>query len=62
LTMAMNFKAHPYNTGFGPFAPAVTHVPMSYPFRDPEGMTGEQAARRAITTWKSALEQNPLQR
>jgi len=47
--MAMNFKAHPYNTGFGPFAPAVTHVPMSYPFRDPEGMTGEQAARRAIT-------------
>ena len=49
LTMAMNFKAHPYNTGFGPFAPAVTHVPMSYPFRDPEGMTGEQAARRAIT-------------
>ncbi len=47
--MAMNFKAHPYNTGFGPFAPAVTHVPMSYPFRDPEGMTGEEAARRAIT-------------
>jgi 4-aminobutyrate aminotransferase/(S)-3-amino-2-methylpropionate transaminase len=47
--MAMNFKAHPYNTGFGPFAPAVTHVPMSYPYRDPEGMTGEQAARRAIT-------------
>jgi 4-aminobutyrate aminotransferase / (S)-3-amino-2-methylpropionate transaminase / 5-aminovalerate transaminase len=49
LTMAMNFKAHPYNTGFGPFAPGVTHVPMSYPYRDPEGMTGEEAARRAIT-------------
>jgi 4-aminobutyrate aminotransferase / (S)-3-amino-2-methylpropionate transaminase / 5-aminovalerate transaminase len=49
LTMAMNFKAHPYNTGFGPFAPGVHHVPMSYPFRDPEGMTGEEAARRAIT-------------
>lgn len=49
LTMAMNFKAHPYNTGFGPFAPAVTHVPMSYPFRDPQGMSGEEAARRAIT-------------
>jgi len=49
LTMAMNFKAHPYNTGFGPFAPGVHHVPMSYPFRDPEGMTGEQAAKRAIT-------------
>jgi 4-aminobutyrate aminotransferase / (S)-3-amino-2-methylpropionate transaminase / 5-aminovalerate transaminase len=49
LTMAMNFKAHPYNTGFGPFAPGVHHVPMSYPFRDPAGMTGEQAANRAIT-------------
>lgn len=49
LTMAMNFKAHPYNSGFGPFAPGVHHVPMSYPFRDPEGMTGEEAAKRAIT-------------
>ena len=49
LTMAMNFKAMPYNSGFGPFAPGVHHVPMSYPFRDPEGMTGEQAAARAIT-------------
>jgi 4-aminobutyrate aminotransferase/(S)-3-amino-2-methylpropionate transaminase len=48
LTMAMNFKAMPYASGFGPFAPGVTHVPMSYPFRDPEGMTGEEAAARAI--------------
>ena len=49
LTMAMNFKAHPYNSGFGPFATGVHHVPMSYPFRDPAGMTGEEAARRSIT-------------
>jgi 4-aminobutyrate aminotransferase/(S)-3-amino-2-methylpropionate transaminase len=49
LTMAMNFKAMPYASGFGPFAPGVHHVPMSYPFRDPEGMTGEEAAARAIT-------------
>lgn len=49
LTMAMNFKAMPYNSGFGPFAPGVHHIPMSYPFRDPAGMTGEQAAQRAIT-------------
>jgi len=49
LTMAMNFKAMPYNAGFGPLAGSVHHVPMSYPYRDPEGMTGEQAARRAIT-------------
>ncbi|MEN9607196.1 MAG: hypothetical protein RL605_1024 [Actinomycetota bacterium] len=49
LTMAMNFKAMPYNSGFGPFAPGVHHVPMSYPFRDEEGLTGAEAAKRAIT-------------
>ena len=49
LTMAMNFKAMPYASGFGPFAPGITHVPMSYPLRDPEGLTGEQAAARSIT-------------
>ena len=49
LTMAMNFKAFPYASGFGPFAPGVTHVPMSYPLRDPEGLTGAQAAARSIT-------------
>ena len=47
--MAMNFKAMPYNSGFGPFAPGVHHVPMSYPFRDPAGRTGAEAAARAIT-------------
>ena len=49
LTMAMNFKAHPYATGFGALPGGVHHAPMSYPFRDPEGMTGEQPAMRAIT-------------
>lgn len=49
LTMSMNFKAAPYGNGFGPMAGSVHHVPMSYPYRDPEGMTGEEAARRAIT-------------
>ena len=48
LTMAMNFKAMPYNSGFGPFAPGVHHVPMSYPFRDEDGLTGAEAAARAI--------------
>jgi 4-aminobutyrate aminotransferase/(S)-3-amino-2-methylpropionate transaminase len=45
--MAMNFKAMPYNSGFGPFAPGVHHVPMSYPLRD-AGISGEEAAKRAI--------------
>jgi 4-aminobutyrate aminotransferase/(S)-3-amino-2-methylpropionate transaminase len=47
--MAMNFKAHPYGTGFGPLAGSVHHAPMSYPFRDPAEMTGPEAATRAIT-------------
>ena len=49
LTMSMNFKMHPYGTGFGPLAGSVHHAPMSYPFRDADGMTGEEAATRAIT-------------
>lgn len=48
LTMAMTAKVMPYKRGFGPFAGEVHRAPMSYPFRDPEGMTGEQAARRAL--------------
>lgn len=49
LTMALTAKAMPYKSGFGPFASEIYRVPMSYPFRDPDGMTGEQAAQRAIT-------------
>lgn len=48
LTMAMTARAMPYKTGFGPFAGEVYRIPASYPLRDPEGMTGEQAALRAI--------------
>jgi 4-aminobutyrate aminotransferase/(S)-3-amino-2-methylpropionate transaminase len=48
LTMALTAKNMPYKDGFGPFAPEVYRVPMSYPFRDPAGMPGEAAAERAI--------------
>jgi len=48
LTMAMTAKAMPYKAGFGPFAGEVYRAPVSYPLRDPEGMTGEEAARRAM--------------
>jgi 4-aminobutyrate aminotransferase/(S)-3-amino-2-methylpropionate transaminase len=47
LTMALTAKAMPYKYGFGPFAPEVYRVPMSYPYRD-GGLSGEQAAARAI--------------
>ena len=49
LTMALTAKNMPYKNGFGPFASEIYRVPMSYPFRDEQGMTGEQAAARAIS-------------
>src|SRR3954453_16118743 len=48
LTMALTAKAMPYKHGFGPFAPEVYRMPMNYPFRDAPGMTGAEAARRAL--------------
>jgi 4-aminobutyrate aminotransferase/(S)-3-amino-2-methylpropionate transaminase len=48
LTMALTAKVHPYKEGFGPFAPEVYRVPMSYPLRDPDGLTGPEAAARAL--------------
>ena len=35
LTMALTAKSMPYKHSFGPFAPEVYRVPMSYPFREP---------------------------
>lgn len=55
LTMALTAKVMPYKEGFGPFAPEIYRVPMSYPFRDPEKMTGEQAATRAIDIIESQI-------
>ncbi|MDH2445184.1 4-aminobutyrate--2-oxoglutarate transaminase [Amnibacterium sp. CER49] len=46
LTMALTAKNQPYKNGFGPFAPEVYRVPLSYPFRD--GLSGAEAAERAI--------------
>ncbi|TPW78007.1 aminotransferase class III-fold pyridoxal phosphate-dependent enzyme [Schumannella soli] len=46
LTSAMNHKAAPYASGFGPLAPDIHRVPNSYPFRD--GLTGAEAAARTI--------------
>ncbi len=49
LTMAMTAKNMPYKNGFGPFASEIYRAPMSYPFRD--GLSGEEAAARAIDTF-----------
>jgi len=55
LTMALTAKEMPYKHGFGPFAPEVYRVPVSYPFRDPPAMTGEEAAARATTLIESQV-------
>jgi 4-aminobutyrate aminotransferase / (S)-3-amino-2-methylpropionate transaminase / 5-aminovalerate transaminase len=47
LTMALTAKNMPYKQGFGPFAPEVYRVPLSYPFRD-GGLSGVDSAARAI--------------
>ncbi len=46
LTMALTAKNMPYKDRFGPFAPEVYRVAMSYPYRD--GLSGPEAATRAI--------------
>ncbi|HET7475701.1 MAG TPA: 4-aminobutyrate--2-oxoglutarate transaminase, partial [Dermatophilaceae bacterium] len=55
LTMALTAKAMPYKRGFGPFASEVYRVPTSYPYRDPAGMTGPEAAARAILAAEKAV-------
>lgn len=48
LTLAMTAKNMPYKHRFGPYASEVYRAPMSYPFREPTAITGQQAAQRAI--------------
>ena len=49
LTMALTAKAMPYKKNFGPFAPEIYRVPMSYPYREESEIKGQDAARRAIS-------------
>jgi 4-aminobutyrate aminotransferase/(S)-3-amino-2-methylpropionate transaminase len=53
LTMAMNYTAMPYATGFGPLAGDVYHAPSSYPYHD--GLSGADAAKRTITYLEKAV-------
>lgn len=48
LTMAMTYRPWPERAGMGPFPGEIYSLPTSYPFRDPEGMTGIEAAERTI--------------
>jgi 4-aminobutyrate aminotransferase/(S)-3-amino-2-methylpropionate transaminase len=53
LTMAMNYKAAPYATGYGPLAGDVYHAPSSYPYHD--GLDGADAAKRTIAYLEKAV-------
>ncbi len=50
LALALTAKNAPYKQRFGPFVPDIHHIPTSYPYRDPKGMTGKEAVSRAVET------------
>ncbi|MDY6808587.1 MAG: 4-aminobutyrate--2-oxoglutarate transaminase [Actinomycetota bacterium] len=60
LTMALTAKSIPYKYHFGPFAPEIYRMPMSYPFRDPAGTDGVAAANRAIDVIDSQITADSL--
>jgi 4-aminobutyrate aminotransferase/(S)-3-amino-2-methylpropionate transaminase len=54
LTMALTAKNMPYKQSFGPFAPEVYRMPMSYPFRDgPHG--GAEVASWAVSKMEKEI-------
>ncbi|GAA1102740.1 4-aminobutyrate--2-oxoglutarate transaminase [Nesterenkonia jeotgali] len=56
LTMALTAKSMPYKTNFGPFAPEVYRMPMSYPYRDAHPkISGKTAAKRAINQMEKQI-------
>ena len=56
LTMGLTAKAMPYETGFGPFAPEIYRMPMSYPYREENpAITGAEAADRAILAMEKQI-------
>lgn len=54
LTMALTAKNMPYKQSFGPFAPEVYRMPMSYPFRDGPH-TGAEVASWAATKMEKEI-------
>src|SRR5438876_9310613 len=46
LALTLTAKAMPYKHGFGPFAPEVYRLPMSYPYRCPTGESYEACGPR----------------
>jgi len=55
LTMALTAKNMPYKHGFGPFAPEIYRASLSYPYRDPHGLSGRDAAVRSLAEVESQV-------
>lgn len=53
LTMGMTAKVAPYKQGFGPFAPEIYRMPLSYPAHD--GLAGAEAAAKAISRMEKEI-------
>ncbi len=53
LTMALTAKSMPYKHSFGPFAPEIYRVPMSYPFHD--SRSGDAVAKDAISRMEKEI-------
>jgi len=53
LTMGMTAKVMPYKHSFGPFAPEIYRMPLSYPAHD--GLTGSEAAAHAISRMEKEI-------
>lgn len=53
LTMALTAKSMPYKHSFGPFAPEIYRVPMSYPFHDHR--SGIEVAKAAISRMEKEI-------
>ena len=58
LTMALTAKSMPYKHSFGPFAPEIYRVPMSYPFHDQR--TGIAVATEAISRMNKEIGANQI--
>jgi 4-aminobutyrate aminotransferase/(S)-3-amino-2-methylpropionate transaminase len=53
LTMALTAKSMPYKHSFGPFAPEIYRMPMSYPYHD--NRAGVEVAKEAISKMEKEI-------
>lgn len=55
LTLALTGKNAPYKQHFGPYPPAIHHLPYPNPYRRPRGLTSEQWVRFCLDSIREAF-------